>query len=180
VTQVIYRGKFACLYIKLMISAYRRYETNLLTVFVMFSSLLGIVVAAVDAMTFVPGSVGACLVRSDSGRWQGLHARLTVVTASGRRRRFRLHPRQPQRARVPSQTPASGGWRQPSRRLAAPPEPTEVAPCRHLVRDGLGLLHPPFHRAGRVRSAKATNPRGRTRQSTNPRGQARPSPWPRG
>ena len=91
-TQVIYRGKFACLYIKLMISAYRRYETNLLTVFVMFSSLLGIVVAAVDAMTFVPGSVGACLVRSDSGRWQGLHARLTVVTASGRRRRLRLHP----------------------------------------------------------------------------------------
>ena len=41
-TQVIYRGKFACLYIKLMISAYRRYETNMLIVLVMFSSLLGI------------------------------------------------------------------------------------------------------------------------------------------
>ena len=55
-----------------MISAYmnRRYETNLLIVFVMFSSLLGIMVVAVDAVTFAPGSVGGCLVWPDSGRLQ--------------------------------------------------------------------------------------------------------------
>ena len=48
----------------------RRYETNLLIVFVMFSSLLGIMVVAVDAVTFAPGSVGGCLVWPDSGRLQ--------------------------------------------------------------------------------------------------------------
>ena len=55
-----------------MISAYvnRRYKTNLLTVFVMFSSLLSIVVVAVDAVTFAPGLVGDCLVWPDSGRLQ--------------------------------------------------------------------------------------------------------------